>query len=308
MTDDELMRDYTETVSYVGDREDWRDLPDEERRDLSFRDKLAAISLAKPRKPRRGPKKYEAKWMSLAEIPERLDASLFSLRSDLESGLMAVEDVSDAEAAIVTTLHDMAQFGAEEVRRELVRQGASIHVEATPVDLSAATAAIIADLATAIRTQVREMDGALRRKTLTESQRQDALLDHMARRIPSIAGRFARRAVNEGFALGRASELRALSQRPISLARGKRKKDDLIIDKVVQTAILDKSTCEECEKVDGEVTVFGSARQEELAPPYYRCLGGENCRCVQLAILSDDTMIEIADGKVVEIYEPEDDE
>jgi hypothetical protein len=48
--------------------------------------------------------------------------------------------------------------------------------------------------------------------------------------------------------------------------------------------LLDRNTCKPCTAVDGVEMQFGSARQKELAPPYRKCSGGDNCRCTQLYI------------------------
>ncbi len=51
--------------------------------------------------------------------------------------------------------------------------------------------------------------------------------------------------------------------------------------------------CEECHDVDGEVMDFGSDRQEELHPPYVKCLGEDRCRCQQIALLSNGQELEV---------------
>ena len=56
---------------------------------------------------------------------------------------------------------------------------------------------------------------------------------------------------------------------------------------------MDTNTCEECEDVDGEVMELGDERQEELHPPYILCLGGDRCRCIQIALLADGTEINV---------------
>ena len=58
---------------------------------------------------------------------------------------------------------------------------------------------------------------------------------------------------------------------------------------------MDTSTCEECEDVDGEVMELGDDRRPELHPPYVKCLGGDRCRCLQIAILSDGSEINVDD-------------
>ena len=65
------------------------------------------------------------------------------------------------------------------------------------------------------------------------------------------------------------------------------------VDKVIHTAVMDTNTCDECAEVDGEEMELGDDRQLELHPPYVKCLGGDRCRCVQIALLSDGSEVEI---------------
>ena len=46
-------------------------------------------------------------------------------------------------------------------------------------------------------------------------------------------------------------------------------------------------------KGSGEEMELGDDRQLELHPPYVKCLGGDRCRCVQIALLSDGSEVEI---------------
>ena len=56
---------------------------------------------------------------------------------------------------------------------------------------------------------------------------------------------------------------------------------------------MDAATCDECAEVDGEEMELGDDRQLELHPPYVKCLGEDNCRCVQIAILENGQEINV---------------
>ena len=74
------------------------------------------------------------------------------------------------------------------------------------------------------------------------------------------------------------------------------------VDAVIMSAVMDTNTCDECEDVDGEVMELGDDRQLELHPPYVKCYGGDKCRCVQIALLSDGSEIDV-DEVPEEAYE-----
>jgi GNAT superfamily N-acetyltransferase len=67
----------------------------------------------------------------------------------------------------------------------------------------------------------------------------------------------------------------------------------LTVDAVIQTAVMDTATCDPCAEVDGEQMDLGDDRQLELHPPYVKCLGGDACRCVQIALLSNGREINV---------------
>lgn len=68
---------------------------------------------------------------------------------------------------------------------------------------------------------------------------------------------------------------------------------EIVVDAVIQSAVMDTNTCDECADVDGEQMELGDDRQRELHPPYVKCLGGDRCRCVQLAMLSNGDIIDV---------------
>jgi hypothetical protein len=275
--------------------------------DVSFPTMIGAIPAKPPRKKRRpvkykgvslsrAPMQFEVQVLSLTEIPPRLDA--------------AVAELQNIESPLVVTLNDVARFGAMQVLLELVRQGAPSTILSAPPNCETAirtlTQTVLTDRAKDLEAARLEFQTKLGKRRISP-RRRDALVRELADvRKPGIIKRHAKRAVNEAFALGRAATIAMFRRRhePISLAyqdeEGKfiSKAEaiadgQILVDAVIQTAVMDTNTCEECELVDGEVMELGDERQEELHPPYVKCLGGDRCRCVQIALLSDGTEINV---------------
>jgi hypothetical protein len=232
----------------------------------------------------RRPKKFEAKLLSLREIPRTLDLAV--------SDVVAALPTAERDARLLVTMQEVATFGAREVFRELVRQGApsALLDERLPVDVTALCAQIAGDCDLELAAAQAEVDTRLRRKRLSEVRRAEILGELVECRTPGILKRSANRAVHEAFAFGRAQAMQALRKnRPGALSLAA----DVSVEAVVQTAVFDTNMCEACEAVNGEVMEYGSARQEELHPPYVKCLGGDRCRCIQIALLSDGREIDV---------------
>ena len=275
------MDDFLETVSY-DETHDWHDLPElgegDDDEDATLEDIRVAAS-----KKKRKPFKYEARLIAIREINDELDA-----QTDLLQDAVTPENIR-------STFLEVAHFGAMQVLQEAEKQQPQITSLRSAVEPK-----VFEDYADHFVLEYRNWlvagtDQIQRRwaHVPNSEKRRVASINDVENRLSSAPPRFARHLVNEAFGLGRTLQLKALAK-------------DVIIDEVIQTAILDKNTCEECEAVDGEVMRYGSAKQQRLEPPYYKCLGRDNCRCVQIAILSDNTMVEIQDGEIVEQWEEED--
>ena len=277
--------------------------------DVSFPSLIGAIP-SKPPRPRkkrkkvqyhgvtlsRAPMKFEVKVLSLAEIPPRLDAAVMKL--------------TNPDAALFAILADIAHFGSMQVLHELVRQGATETILRTPPDMTKAvkflTTQTVAERRHDLDALTNEFTAKLSRRKISDGRRQALLHDLVSDREPAIYRRHANYAVNGMFALSRALTIQLFRRKhdPFMLAYQDEtgqfisKADavaggDVIVDKVIQTAVMDTNTCDPCADVDGEEMEFGDDRQQELHPPYVKCLGGNRCRCVQIAILSDGSEVEV---------------
>jgi hypothetical protein len=278
-----------------GQRDKSINLPDVA--DVSFPSLIGAVPARPPKKKRRSvkyqgvtlsraPLQFEVQVLSLTEIPLRLDAAVLALQE---------------QQSLAQILHDVAQYGSQQALLELVRQGAPDTIQHTLPDTTDAVRGLVArveadrlmDLATAFHAATIKLG----RRPIKERRRAALARSLSDRSAPGIIKRHHAQAVNKAFSLGRAAVVDQYRRPrgPISLAS---KHDKLVsgamwVDAVIQTAIMDTSTCDECEAVDGEQMELGDDRQEELHPPYVMCLGGDRCRCVQIALLSDGSEIDV---------------
>lgn len=56
------------------------------------------------------------------------------------------------------------------------------------------------------------------------------------------------------------------------------------VEKAIISALLDRNTCDYCEREDGEELEFGTPEEEELTPPLRQCAGGDSCRCIKVFV------------------------
>jgi hypothetical protein len=276
--------------------------------------------------PLRQPTAFEERVFSLAEIPRRLDYEIMALGFTLTN--LRHQQVRDAakelarldaaspdrspfsrlrpqdfrlkhEGAILAALKKaqqaVAEYGAEQVRLELRRQGAPIELSLDTEDdkvlmLDEVTARAGMNSPSSVRTQLATSARAtsdalnaqmrsvllqeavrLRRTGLTGDALESAIVDAV---LPSAARNVAtpvRGEVHEAFALGRSAEA-ARNRDRIAYA--------------VYSAVLDNRTCSPCGSMDSQMFEMGTEEQVRSQPPYVHCVGKENCRCVQLYVYS----------------------
>jgi hypothetical protein len=292
--------------------------------DVSFPSMIGAIPSKPPKKRKRKPPvnyrgvrlsrlpmKFEAQILALTEIPPRLDAAVLHL--------------TDHRDATREVMQDIASYGSVQVLHELVRQGASASILTRPpvVDIEACWKRLDADRALALSESLAYCEARVARRKLHADRHKQIVRLLFDRREPRILKRFDNRAVNDAFMFGRAVTIDA-ARRPrlvVSLAKKSDEEDDeydpdfphaqrdesgkfesivdavnageIAVDVVVMTAVMDTATCDECADVDGEEMELGDERQKELHPPYVKCLGEDNCRCVQIAILENGMEINV---------------
>ena len=306
-----------EGAIYPGARYAVVNLPDVA--DVNFPSLIGAIPAKPPTKKRRKryifkgvslsrkPLNFEVQILALTAIPRRLDLARDTILADRDDGLLRA------------TMEEIAQYGADEVMRELQRQGAP-RQSAPMVTIDTAYETFIADRDRALKDLRGNYEYRLCRRRISASRRDVLVTMLTGGREPGLRRRFANRAINEMFALGRGLSISVVRRRKLAVeyALAKHHDDeddgdgpyqdetgqfiskadaiaggDITVDAIVQTAIMDTATCDACSEVDGEVMDLGSDRQEELHPPYVMCEGGDACRCVQIALLSDGTEMDV---------------
>jgi hypothetical protein len=273
--------------------------------DVQFPSMIGAIpAKKKKRKPykyrgvqlSRKPMKFEHKVLSLAEIPKQLDATVQAL---VTLGL------ANLRSEMIAT----AEYGAHEVLRELVRQGARADLMDlnVPIDINPLWEAVAHDRSMELSSVRSGIEHRLSQRRITGSRLAEWTDDLLGRRTPAMEKRYAARAVNEAFTFGRQCAINMFHRRATAFNLAGIRNDEgkfisivdavnegyILVDAVVQTAVMDTYTCDECEAVDGEVMDLGDARQIALHPPYVKCYGGDRCRCVQIALLDNGMEIEV---------------
>lgn len=264
----------------------------------------------------RMPTEFEARVLSLTAIPRRYDLELAAvvdrlaavrqrhveglLRNDRSAfQIRSAETAREETERILTDVQDrMARYGLVELRNECRRQGLALD------DLPEEDASFepFLDGLGLLQQSVRLTADTLHRDWLTTLDR-TALRVHRSRRGPEEVRALAepkiefglksagRQLLHEAFCAPRREYMRVLSSSVVRDAVHLKKVDpdnlDELVDYVIQTAVMDLSTCDPCAEIDGEIYDYDDPEVEENAPPYVRCLGGDNCRCVQVYVLKD---------------------
>jgi hypothetical protein len=237
----------------------------------------------------RKPTPLEEKLLSLADIPERLDAEVKQLSDALTlmrrmsfDNPNSEEIVASALSAIQQTQQSVANYGAFEHRQEQCRQGMLLSLHDAPV-LDIMQSAHLRDTAQ-MRAErlcsewvaaLKELRHAYQRfkPGHTPSQFEAYADKWVSYGIPSTA----KQVVNGSFAYGRKSE----NTRLLSLKEQN-------AETYVYTAVLDANTCHSCEEKDGTEFNPDDAEAEDLQVPSPECEGGpDRCRCIHVAIDSD---------------------
>ena len=271
----------------------------------------------------RPPTAFERTVLSLHEIPNRLDMeeeqlarkiagvrleqlnylAQLAAQKDSRTSTAAHTDLrpdtiklparlaSAIESIIRQHQDSMLKYGAQQVRLELVRQGAPVQLDdldnldvmmlldrgATSNRLTARSHLVSSAKAATKRLndqwiqKVMDLAIRLRRTGLTGTKLEREIVSVLSQEAAVNILSTAQEEIREAFGVGRGVEASAHAD---------------IIEKVVQSSVLDRNTCGPCESVDSEEMEMGSPRQVQLNPPYVLCKGREKCRCVQLYLYS----------------------
>lgn len=277
----------------------------------------------------RVPTAFEQAVISLHAIPERLALEheqtvdeILDVRRHALAARIAGRELSDPTAyssfgILVASQVRVARYGAFEVRQELHRQGAAIHLSNDHADefdaiqvsvlknplLNQSAALCSERLHKAWQADIESVAIRLRRvrRTATLHAQWHELAEPRALTGLKSA---VRAIVNEAFAAGRSVEMKRLHADNATISLKTKKIDDQtaedLVDYVIQTAVMDTNTCEPCADIDGDVYEYDSDEQIEHEPPYYKCLGGDLCRCLQVYVLKGGGSWAVRGDRIVE--------
>lgn len=206
--------------------------------------------------------------------------------TDMRHAHIAMPQIAAMEQAIRETQRTVLDYGREQVRHELKRQGVKLTRElagktTTPAtNQQTATSALVTSAkltakkqADAWQARIMEAGIRLRRTGLQKTELEQRIVRELDDEADSGARRDAAAEVHEAFGVGRALE--ASDQREyIGLA--------------TYSAILDANTCDTCTELDGEEFEIDSADYEANMPPNANCDGGDACRCVYIYTAADE--------------------
>lgn len=195
--------------------------------------------------------------------------------TDLRKGQLPKPPTADYARVIRDTQQRMFDYGREQVRKELEKQGADVPKELAgekgSKNQKTATSALVSSAqVTADRQgstwQQRIIDRAvqLRRQGLQGDDLEQGIVDSLSDEVESGAARDAGAEVNEAMGLGRANAARSLSD---------------AIKTITYSAVLDANTCDSCDALDGEEW---DSIDDAVEPPNPDCDGRDSCRCVLL--------------------------
>lgn len=264
----------------------------------------------------RRPTAFEAFVLSLTSIPRRYDAELLrvveelaELRRDhltkllsagIESRPKLAAAVRSRTADVLSAAQDrMARYGVVELRNECRRQGLQL------ADVPEHDRAFdrVVDRVPVLRESVRLITEMLHSdwassldrialKVLRTKQSRARIVELAEGKILQGLKNATRHLLHESFGVPRQAYMEAIAAasslnglRRVDLKRVDDDDAERLVDYVIQSAVMDSFTCEPCADADGLTFEYGDEDMEEYAPPYVRCLGGDNCRCVQIYVL-----------------------
>lgn len=265
----------------------------------------------------REPKPFELYAFNVAEVPDTLDAVTAALKDDIlairrrqldvlasklsrgdsfASGrpdAITVPFKRDVEAAFKRALTAIFNYGRQQVRVELAKQGRETRlIAASALALAGGPGKNTRTAKSALNTSAKiateketdfwtnrviETAARLRRNGLDGFDLAQQIAGVMEGDIEQGVLSLAKSEVNEGFSIGRQAEAKA-------------QQDE--IDHCEYSCLLDQNSCEACAQVDGEIFPFESKRYFEVLPPYKECEGNKGqpdaCRCVILVVAKQD--------------------
>jgi len=213
---------------------------------------------------------------SIAKKDARKSTGAFT---DIRPDQIAPVGLADITAVIRTSQDVMADYGADQVRAELQKQGrfptitAHTAAESKKTMKSALTSSAkitAGKVATQWRDLALENALRLRRSGLVGQALVDAIIAELDDDLEVGLGHALGGEVNEAFGLGRAVTAGQLTDE---------------IEKATYSCLLDASSCDPCIALDGKEFIVGTPEYDAAMPPYRKCDGRDSCRCVYIYTL-----------------------
>jgi hypothetical protein len=277
----------------------------------------------------RWPTAFEEHVLSLSEIPKRYDGDisatverLADLRMQFARRVFSTDDpdglyraaLTDVREVLASAQRAIGRYGAFELTQECQRQG--MEIEPVPEDAPELDAleqwmredvALNDGLDTAANSVMEEWTASLdRAKLRARRARKDlsTVLELAESNVLWNLKTVVSRVLHAGFALSRGEAMtrirKAATRDEVHLAREvDEDRAEELVDYVIQSAVLDKNTCEPCADADGLTFEYGDDDMLEYEPPYFRCLGGDLCRCTQIYVLKGGGSWVVRDGSIL---------
>lgn len=175
--------------------------------------------------------------------------------------------VDDLAGALEAELTQTAQFGWEQVGKELERQKAAVSFEVAGHLPDAALEEVKRRARLAAESVIGAVAIALKRSRL----------DQLRRNRPEVT-QLREKAIEVGRVALRDEALENITA-TLNLGRNGRALKEGVTDAVL-SSVLDSGTCGECNAADGTETTVGSPTFDELNPPLAACDGENRCRCI----------------------------
>lgn len=201
--------------------------------------------------------------------------------TDLRPSVIPAIGAGDIAAAIRATQSTLTAYGAEQVLAELQKQGRyptlstrMVQAHTAAESKKAMRSALVSSakltserLANQWRDLALENALRLRRSGLVGQALTDAIIDELGDDLEVGLSQALGSEVNEAFGLGRANAAAQLTDE---------------IEKATYSCLLDAASCDPCVELDGQEFIVGSPEYDAAMPPYRKCDGRDNCRCVYI--------------------------
>lgn len=203
------------------------------------------------------------------------DARPTAAFTDLRKRHLPKPPIAEYVRAIRAAQTGMVDYGRQQVRHELAKQGVAVPktlaTEKASKNARTATSSLVSSAQVTADRLASSWDGRiidraiqLRRQGIHGADLEAAVINDLKDEAEAGARRDAGAEINEAFGIGRAAAAKLLSD---------------LIESATYSAILDADTCDPCAELDGK---SWANVDDAVEPPNPDCAGRDSCRCVLL--------------------------